>query len=122
MSNDRLGKKVNYGLLAAFYAPLLTDRQQTLIDLYCNQDLSLSEIANQLSVSRQAISDNLNRAYEHLDSLEERLSLYQSYLQMRKDAVSCRALLSKVEASADTAEYLKSAMALLNDGIIKEGN
>ena len=122
MSNDRLGKKVNYGLLAAFYAPLLTDRQQTLIDLYCNEDLSLSEIANQLSVSRQAISDNLNRAYEHLDSLEERLSLYQSYLQMRKDAVSCRALLSKVEASADTAEYLKSAMVLLDDGIIKEGN
>lgn len=122
MSNDRLGKKVNYGLLAAFYAPLLTDRQQTLIDLYCNEDLSLSEIANQLSVSRQAISDNLNRAYEHLDSLEERLSLYQSYLQMRKDAVSCRALLCKVEASADTAEYLRSAMALLDDGIIKEGN
>lgn len=122
MGKDGLSKKVGYGLLAAFYAPLLTDRQQTLLELYCDEDLSLSEIANQLSVSRQAVSDNLNRAYEHLDELEERLELYRSYLKMRKDAALCHSLLSQVKASPETAAYLEEAMALLGDGIVRKGH
>ena len=62
MGKDRLNKKVGYGMLAAFYAPLLTEKQQSMLEMYCDEDLSLSEIATQLSISRQAVSDNLNRA------------------------------------------------------------
>ena len=122
MGKDGLSKKVGYGLLAAFYAPLLTDRQQTLIELYCDEDLSLSEIANQLSISRQAVSDNLNRAYDHMDELEERLEMYRGYLKMRKEAAFCYALLEKVKASPDTDCYLEEAMALLHDSIVQKGN
>jgi len=116
-----LNKKVGYGMLAAFYAPLLTDRQQALLELYCDEDLSLSEIAGQLSISRQAVSDNLNRAYERLDELENHLQLYSSYVRMRKQSQACRELLKRVKASPETQEYLDQAILSLIEGEGKGG-
>lgn len=122
MAKDGLKKKVGYGMLAAFYAPLLTDRQQALIELYCDEDLSLSEIAGQLSISRQAVSDNLNRAYERLDELESHLQLYASYVRMRKQAAACLDLLKLVKASPETREYLEQAMLAIAPGEGKGGH
>ncbi len=121
MSKDGLNKKVGYGMLAAFYAPLLTDRQQALLELYCDEDLSLSEIAGQLSISRQAVSDNLNRAYERLDELENHLQLYSRYERMRKQSQACRELLKRVKASPETQEYLDQAILSLIEGEGKGG-
>lgn len=121
MGKDGLNKKVNYGMLAEFYAPLLTDRQQTLIELYCDEDLSLSEIAGQLSISRQAVSDNLNRAYERLDELENHLKLYHSFVFMRSQLERCKDLLACVEATENTQNYLKEAIGVLNEGIDRKG-
>ncbi len=117
MGKDGLNKRVGYGLLAAFYAPLLTGRQQALLQMYCDEDLSLAEIAGQLSISRQAVSDHLNRAYERLDDLENNLKLYDSYQLMRNNISACRDLLNNVKASPDTREYLEQAMSLLDEGI-----
>ena len=117
MGKDRLNRKVGYGLLAEFYAPLLTDRQQTLLELYCDEDLSLSEIASQMSISRQAVSENLNRAYERLDELEQHLQLLSSYVAMNKRVKRCLELLNCVEASPETERFLDEAIyALLKDG------
>ena len=117
MGKDRLKRKVGYGLLAEFYAPLLTDRQQTLLELYCDEDLSLSEIASQMSISRQAVSENLNRAYERLDELEQHLQLLSSYVAMNKRVKRCLELLNCVEASPETERFLDEAIdALLEDG------
>ncbi len=121
MSKDGLNKKVGYGMLAEFYAPLLTDRQQTLIELYCDEDLSLSEIAGQLSISRQAVSDNLNRAYERLDELENHLKLYSSFVSMRSQLERCKSLLTQVKATPDTENYLKEAIDAINMGIERKG-
>ena len=117
VGKDRLNRKVGYGLLAEFYAPLLTDRQQTLLELYCDEDLSLSEIASQMSISRQAVSENLNRAYERLDELEQHLQLLSSYVAMNKRVKRCLELLNCVEASPETERFLEEAIyALLKDG------
>jgi len=121
MGKNRLNKKVGYGMLAAFYAPLLTDRQQALLELYCDEDLSLSEIAGQLSISRQAVSDNLNRVYERLDELESHLQLFQSFIRTREQVQACRDLLRRVKASPDTQQYLEQALATLGEGEVGEG-
>lgn len=113
MGKDGLNRKVGYGMLAAFYAPLLTDRQQALLQLYCDEDLSLSEIAGQLAISRQAVSENLNRAYERLDELEGHLQLYSGFIRMREQAERCASLLKKVDASPETEQFLKEAMAAI---------
>ena len=59
-------------LLYDYYGDLLTSRQKQCFDLRYNQDLSLSEIAQELQVSRQGVYDNLSRAEALLRNMEEK--------------------------------------------------
>ena len=59
-------------LLYDYYGELLTEKQQTCFDLYYNQDLSLSEIAEDLGVTRQGVHDTLVRAEAQLRMFEEK--------------------------------------------------
>lgn len=58
------------------YGGLLTDRQQKCMEMHFYNDLSLSEIADEYSVSRQAIYDLLRRAEQLLEKYESRLKLF----------------------------------------------
>ena len=49
-------------LLYDYYGELLTEKQRTCFDLYYNQDLSLSEIAEDLGVTRQGVHDTPRRS------------------------------------------------------------
>ncbi len=71
-------------LLFDYYGDLLTERQKTCFDLHYNQDLSLSEIAQELSVSRQAVFDNLSRTEALLRNMEAKTGIVRRDLQMRK--------------------------------------
>lgn len=55
------------------YSPLLTQTQREITDLYFNFDLSLAEIAEQKEVSRQSVSDCLNKSRKQLEKYEEKL-------------------------------------------------
>ena len=55
------------------YSPLLTQTQREITDLYFNYDLSLGEIAEQKGVSRQSVSDCLNKCRKQLESYDEKL-------------------------------------------------
>lgn len=70
-------------LLDAF-EPLLTEKQQNIMDMYYKEDFSLSEIAEQLSVSRAAVSDHIKRSAHILEDYEEKLHLVANY-ETRKD-------------------------------------
>ncbi|WP_119326059.1 YlxM family DNA-binding protein [Companilactobacillus musae] len=64
-------------LLYNFYHSLLTKKQSRYLDLYYVEDFSLSEIAEQLEVSRQAVLDNLHRSVNLLESFEKELGLVE---------------------------------------------
>ena len=49
-------------LLFDYYGELLSEKQRVCFDLYYNQDLSLSEIASELGITRQGVHDSLSRA------------------------------------------------------------
>lgn len=55
------------------YSPLLTATQREITDLYFNYDLSLGEIAEQKGVSRQSVSDCLNKCRKQLENYDEKL-------------------------------------------------
>mgnify|MGYP000712405467 FL=1 len=57
-------------LLLDYYGELLSQKQRTCFDLYYNQDLSLSEIAAELGVSRQGVHELLSRAEASLGEFE----------------------------------------------------
>ena len=55
------------------YSPLLTATQREITDLYFNYDLSLGEIAEQKGVSRQSVSDCLQKCRKQLEKYDEKL-------------------------------------------------
>jgi predicted DNA-binding protein YlxM (UPF0122 family) len=70
-------------LLFDYYGELLTQRQQMCFDMYYNQDLSLTEIAQELKVSRQGVYDNLSRGEATLRNMEEKTGCVRRSLQNR---------------------------------------
>ena len=55
-------ERVKFTRLMDFYAPLLTEHRREVMRLYCEEDLSLAEIAEQLGITRQGVSDALKKA------------------------------------------------------------
>ncbi|HHU93289.1 MAG TPA: YlxM family DNA-binding protein [Halanaerobiaceae bacterium] len=80
-----LDKVIEIGILFDFYGSLLTEKQQEAIQLYYYQDLSLSEIAERLEISRQGVYDHLHRGEEALRDYEVKLGLIQRYNLLKKE-------------------------------------
>ena len=72
-------KIIYYGTLLELYGELLTDKQYSAIDKYYNMDLSLSEIAQEDKITRQAVRDNIKKAEEKLEFFESKLKLYKNF-------------------------------------------
>lgn len=68
-------KRVRMAQLFDTYKNMLTDKQQQCMALYFNEDLSLTEIATELGVSRQAVFDLLKRVEAQLNKYEGKLGL-----------------------------------------------
>lgn len=66
-----------------FYGKMLTSKQYEILDLYCNLDLSLAEISENLSITRQAVHDAIKRSERTLENYETKLGLY-ARSQMRE--------------------------------------
>ncbi len=75
---------VRMGLLYELYGAFLTKQQRRLTEAYYYEDLSLSEIAENLKISKQAVSDQLNRAGKKMEDFEHSLGL----LQRQKEALA----------------------------------
>lgn len=82
----RLDKITQTSLLYDFYGQLLTKRQQEVMELYHDENLSLSEIAQEFSISRQGVHDTLKNAEKLLQSYEEKLGLVEKF-QRSRDAI-----------------------------------
>lgn len=66
-------------LLFDIYGPLLTERQQAFMRAYYQEDLSLTEIAGQDGISRQAVHDLIKRSEAALLEYEEKLGFLREY-------------------------------------------
>ena len=85
------------------YGPLLSDRQQRVLDLYYNQDFSLGEIAEELGISRQGVRDSIKKAERELFFFEEKLALVarESAVLEAKDRVLSLPLDAKTRAAVE---------------------
>ena len=68
-----------HSMLLDFYGELLTQKQRDCFDLHYNEDLSLSEIANELGISRQGVWDNIRRAEAALTEIESKTGLIRRF-------------------------------------------
>ncbi|MBE6897241.1 MAG: DNA-binding protein [Ruminococcaceae bacterium] len=90
-------ERVKIGLLLDLYGNILTEKQKQTMDLYFQQDYSLSEISEQLSITRQAVRDSLLRAETTLFDTDARLGLLEKFNNMRQTLV----------VSYENAAYIK---------------
>lgn len=68
-------KDLRVSVLLDYYSPMLTDKQRDVIDLYYNEDLSLSEIAEHEAITRQGVRDSIKRGEQTLYEMEEKFRL-----------------------------------------------
>lgn len=74
-----LSKKMFVADLFAFYGQLLTAKQRDILSLYCLDDFSLGEIAEDLNISRQGVHDAVKRATKTLEDYENKLGLMEKF-------------------------------------------
>lgn len=107
-------KNVEISLLLSFYKNMLTERQADTVELYYNDDLSLSEVGAELGISRQGVRDNLKRAEAVLYDLESKLGLVERFLGIKSS-------LSEIDNIIDAIEKAPEAR-LLPDSIKRQIN
>ena len=72
-------KDLNIGFLLDFYGDILKDRRRDALDFYYNNDMSLSEIAEEMGISRQGVRDLIKKAEDELFFFEEKLGLAKKF-------------------------------------------
>ena len=103
-------------MLLDFYGELLTEKQRECYDLHYNEDLSLSEIAEQSGISRQGVWDNIRRAEASLRQIEEKTGLIRRFTQNQEACERLRAKLTllRERCEGETRTLADEAMALLD--------
>ena len=85
-------KDLTIAYLLDFYGDVLSDRKRSVLDDYYNSDLSLSEIAQELGISRQGVRELIKKAEEELNFYEQKLHLAQRFGEAGEHAAALRAL------------------------------
>ncbi len=72
-------KELKTSLLIEIYRAMLTDKQYSVMDMYFNFDYSLTEIAENESISRQGVLDIIKRSEQKLIEYEQKLGMMKKY-------------------------------------------
>ena len=109
-------ERVEYAsMLYDFYGNLLNEAQNEVMALYHEDNLSLSEIAEELGQTRQAVHYTLRKAEKALKSYEEKLKLVASYKENQQLAKKACKLIDSAGIEADLADKLKQIIVKLTD-------
>ncbi|MEA5152187.1 MAG: YlxM family DNA-binding protein [Oscillospiraceae bacterium] len=122
MSESRLMQS----MLLDFYGALLTEKQRECFDLHFNEDLSLSEIAEQSGISRQGVWDNIRRADAALKDIEAKTGLIGRFSETQDALERLRAKLEEIVRLTDgrareTAAAAVAEIDALNNGGGRDG-
>ncbi len=85
-----MAKNMEIALLFDFYGDMLTDKQRDVVELYYDNDLSLSEIAENEGITRQGVRDSIKRAEAQMLEMEDRLHLARRFRELREGIEAIR--------------------------------
>ena len=109
-------ERVEYAsMMYDFYGGLLSESQSEVMALYHEDNLSLSEIAEQLGMTRQAVHYTLKKAERSLDKFEEKLGLIATYEKNQKLASEALHLIAASPIEKDHADRLKHLIRQLSE-------
>ena len=82
---QRLEERVYLSMLYDFYGALLKENNRRIFEAYIQEDYSISEIAGEMEISRQAVHDAVKRVTKQLKGYEEKLGLLERFEQQRSE-------------------------------------
>ena len=100
-------EKVKVSILLEIYGNLLTRKQYEFMDYYYNQDYSLSEIADNNEITRQAVRTILIKSKTKLEEYEEKLKFMQKeekikkYIEKLEETNANKKILEKLKEQID---------------------
>ena len=103
----KVEKNVKISMLLDIYGNLLTEKQNELLDDYYNNDLSLSEIAENQLITRQAVRDNLKKGENKLFEYEEKLGFMKKTIMHEEQVAKILSELNKIEKKSTDKEVAK---------------
>lgn len=99
-------ERVQIAILTKYYGKMLTEKQQNILSMYVDNNLSLAEVSVELGISRQAVKDALDNSLATLKNAEEKLQFIS-----RDDKIK-----HKIEKNQKLDEKTKAQLiALLED-------
>lgn len=96
-------KSLEIGYLLDFYGEMLNDRRRTVLDMYYNEDMSLSEISEALGITRQGARDLIKKAGDELLIFEEKLGMAQKFRSLYECTERAQAIISSDTNAKDAS-------------------
>ena len=109
-------KDMRISLLLDYYGALLGEQRRSIMELYYNEDLSLSEISEHMGITRQAVRDSIKKGEQELSRMEEALHLADRLPAVEEKCCSLADRLLDVLPSLKNEES-KTAIRALADEI-----
>ena len=100
-------KKVEISMLWQIYGKLLTEKQYEYIDYYYNNDLSLSEIAENDNITRQAVRDIIKKGERKLFEYEEKLLFMKKTINQEQKIQQVLWNLTKIQKDSSDKQIAK---------------
>ena len=101
---NELEERVRLSMLYDFYGALLKENQRRMYEAYILEDYSITEIAEEMGITRQGVHDAVKRATKQLGEYEERLGLVQRFERQRGQVRQLQECLREMEISQETQE------------------
>lgn len=97
-------KNLHIAFLLDFYGEVLGERTRELLEMYYCDDMSLSEIADAVGITRQGARGGIKKGEEELLFLEEKLGLAAHHQRIAEEARSLLSLAERVEKETQKDE------------------
>ena len=100
-------KNVKISMLCQMYGKLLTEKQYIFLEDYYNNDLSLSEIAENAGITRQAVRENKKKGENKLFELEEKLGFMKKMFSQEEKIAVILSEISQIEEKSSDKQIAK---------------
>ena len=100
-------KNVKISMLCNIYGKLLTEKQLAVLEDYYDNDLSLSEIAENQNITRQAVRDLIKKGETKLFELEEKLEIMKRMFKQEEKIAIILSELTKIQEQSTDKQIAK---------------
>lgn len=103
---ENIGTVQYASMLYDFYGALLSESQHEVMTMYHEDNLSLSEIADELGMTRQAVHYTLKKAEAKLEEYDNKLGLVENYRNNQERGQQARHIISQLAVNDEDKNRL----------------